>query len=357
MKRRYDIDWIRVIAIVLLLIYHTAIGFQPWGGFIGFITNAEPWDTLWIPMTMLNVWRIPILFYVSGMGLYLAIQNRNLKQVFVERFLRIGLPLIFGSVAIVPFHLWLLQLYYQRDNAYLPNMGHLWFLGNILFYVTILLPIIFFFKNRSDSKIRVFCKKTLSTSYSLAIVIFLFVLETLVSKPMVFEMYAFTLHGLLLGMLAFISGFLFMLGGEPFWKMLLKWRWLFIIVAVALFSIRTVKISEPVPHYLLAIESNCWIFSMLAFAHKYLNKNSRQLKYLKDAAYPVYIIHMVFLYMGSILLFPLKIDVAIKYLLLLFFTIGGSLAFYEFFIKRINWTRPLFGLKYFEKNKIIIKKL
>jgi len=29
-NRRYDIDWLRVIAIGLLLIYHIAIGFHPW---------------------------------------------------------------------------------------------------------------------------------------------------------------------------------------------------------------------------------------------------------------------------------------------------------------------------------------
>ena len=36
-ERRYDIDWLRVIAIGLLLVYHIGIGFQPWGVFIGFI--------------------------------------------------------------------------------------------------------------------------------------------------------------------------------------------------------------------------------------------------------------------------------------------------------------------------------
>lgn len=343
--RRFDIDWIRVIAICLLLIYHTAISFQPWGGFIGFITNNESWELLWIPMTMLNVWRIPILFYVSGMGLYLAIQNRNWKQLFKERFLRIGVPLLFGSIAIVPLHWWLLQLYYKRDIAYLPTMGHLWFLGNILFYVVILSPIFFFFKNMTESKVVVFFKKFLSTPYSLAIVVLLFVAETLLIKPVIFEMYAFTMHGLILGMLAFLSGFLFMLGGEPFWEMLIKCRWAFILVAVALFSYRIMKMPEPVTSYLLAIESNSWIFSILAFAHKYLNKDSSQLNYLKEAAYPVYIIHMAFLYIGATLLFPFKIGVVAKYFLLLSFTIFGSLVFYEFFIKRINFIRPLFGLK------------
>ncbi|MBT6472399.1 MAG: acyltransferase family protein, partial [Candidatus Marinimicrobia bacterium] len=87
--RRHDIDWLRVIAIGLLLIYHIAIIFQPWGLFIGFIQSEESVKTLWTPMTMLNVWRIPLLFYVSGMGLYFAMKKRNWKQLLLERTKRI----------------------------------------------------------------------------------------------------------------------------------------------------------------------------------------------------------------------------------------------------------------------------
>ena len=101
-SRRYDIDWLRVIAIGLLLIYHIAIAFQPWGVMIGFIVNKKPWQSLWIPMTMLNVWRIPLLFFVSGMGVYFAIQTRNWKQLIQERAKRILLPFLFGMFFIVP---------------------------------------------------------------------------------------------------------------------------------------------------------------------------------------------------------------------------------------------------------------
>ena len=105
--RRYDIDWIRVIAIGLLMVYHCAIGFQPWGMFIGFITNQESLPSLWPAMMLLNVWRIPLLFFVSGMGLFLAFQKRNLPQLLIERGKRIGIPLLFGSFFIVPIHEWI----------------------------------------------------------------------------------------------------------------------------------------------------------------------------------------------------------------------------------------------------------
>ncbi|MFK7953754.1 MAG: acyltransferase family protein, partial [Ekhidna sp.] len=88
-ERRYDIDWLRVIAIGLLLIYHIAIGFQPWGVLIGFIQNSESIEAIWTPMSMLNIWRIPLLFFVSGMGVWFAMQRRSWKELLMDRAKRI----------------------------------------------------------------------------------------------------------------------------------------------------------------------------------------------------------------------------------------------------------------------------
>lgn len=342
-ERRYDIDWIRVIAIGLLLIYHTVIGFQPWGFLIGFITNSENILWLWKPMTMINVWRIPTLFYVSGMGVYLALQNKNLKYLIIERLYRIGLPLVFGSFLIVPIHFFILNYNYYGKFVYMPSMGHLWFLGNILLYTILLCPIFFLLKSKSN--IALILRRYMNTPFSFLIIISLFVLEVIVVKPTVYEMYAFTTHGLLLGMLAFITGFLFMYCGEPFWIMLKKYRFIFLLIAALLFMIRCLTMPVQSPLYLLTIETNCWIFSILGFANKYLNRNSAFLTFCKKAAYPIYVIHMIFLYVGSMLLFPLQIGALFKFLLLLSFVFIGSFFFYKFVIKRLAIVRPIFGLK------------
>src|ERR1041385_5562426 len=109
--RRYDIDWIRVIAIGLLIIYHSSIAFQSWGSMIGFITSPEPWPGLWIPMAVLNVWRIPLLFFVSGMGVYFAMQSRTWLQLVTERARRIFVPYIFGMFVTVPLQLLIWRSY------------------------------------------------------------------------------------------------------------------------------------------------------------------------------------------------------------------------------------------------------
>jgi glucan biosynthesis protein C len=345
-ERRYDIDWIRVIAIGLLVIYHTAIGFQPWGRLIAFITTETPWVSLWTPMAMLNVWRIPLLFFVSGMGVYFAIRNRNWKDLLRERTLRIWLPFVFGIFCIVPVYLAIWRYYYKMDFAYTPDPGHLWFLGNIFVYVLLFMPLFFYLKKNEQGRFVTGLKKMMQTPLGLLPVVAAFVAEVLIVKPLPYELYAMTRHGFVLGAVAFFFGFCFVLSGAGFWKMIVRWRWLFLAGGVGLFIWRTMQLQSGagVPQYLLPVESNLWIFSVLAFGHRYLNRPSALLRYLSPAAYPVYILHMVFLYLGSALIFPLAIPVQVQYVLTVLFTLGGCFGGYEI-IRRVNVLRFLFGLK------------
>ena len=351
-ERRHDIDWLRVIAIGLLLIYHIAIIFQPWALFIGFIRSEEPIEILWKPMTMLNVWRIPLLFYVSGMGLYFALKKRNWKQLIVERSKRILLPFIFGIIAIAPLHMYVFQEYYNMPLSYYPHMGHLWFLGNIFIYVLLLLPLYFYLKKNEEGRFR----KGLSTLMKrpigpLSIAVF-FMLEAVLVKPQLFEMYAQTWHGFFLGFIAFFFGFLLVYSGKEFWQTVLKWRWLYIGIAAILYATRLFAFKMVTPGYLMAIESNCWIFGIFGFSYKYLNKPSNLLSYLSKAAYPIYIIHMFVLYVGASVFLPLEIHPMLKFIAVVAFTGSFCYLIYEFIIRRGHFLRPLFGLKWkFNKAK------
>lgn len=344
-ERRYDIDWLRVIAIGLLLIYHIAIIFQPWAMFIGFIKSNEPIERLWKAMSLINIWRIPLLFYVSGMGLYFALQKRNWKQLLIERSKRILLPFLFGIIAITPLHMYVFQTYYNIPLNYYPHFGHLWFLGNIFAYVLLLFPLFIYLKKKEDARL----KKQLSALMKhpigpLFIVVF-FVAETLIVKPQLFELYSLTWHGFFLGFLAFFFGFLLVYSGKELWKTVLKWRWLYLGIAGALYGIRLFVLEFTTPGYLIAIESNCWIFGSLGFSYKYLNKPSSILSYLSQAAYPVYIIHMIALYLGALIILPLEIHPILKFISVLTFTACFCYVVYEFIIRRVHFLRPLFGLK------------
>ena len=132
---------------------------------------------------------------------------------------------------------------------------------------------------------------------------------------------------------------------DSFWNMIFKWRWLFLSSATIFYAYRMFQLPFPADGYRLAIESNLWVISIFAFGYKYLNQPSKSLDYLSQAAYPVYILHMIFLFLGSILIFPLNIPVGAQFILVLLFTGVGCFTTYEFIIRRINIIRPLFGLK------------
>ncbi len=358
-ERRHDIDWLRVIAIGLLLIYHIAIIFQPWALFIGFIRSDESLESLWKPMTMLNVWRIPLLFYVSGMGLYFAMRKRNWKQLLLERTKRILLPFIFGIIAITPLHIYIFNEYYNMPLGYYPHMGHLWFLGNIFIYVLLLLPLFFYLKKHDNGKFRNAISKVMSyTIGPLSISVF-FMLEVGIVKPQLFEMYAQTWHGFFNGFLAFFFGFLFVYSGKVFWQTVSKWKWLYIGIATVLYIIRFTGFESISNMYITTIESNCWIFGVFGFGYKYLNKPSKTLSYLSQAAYPVYIIHMFVLYAGAMFILPLQIPILLKFIAIVTFTGLACFFIYEFIIRRIGFLRPLFGLKWSfkkaHKKKLILE--
>ena len=207
-SRRYDIDWLRVIAIGLLVIYHIAVAFQPWGVFIGFIQNDESLEWIWTPMAMLNVWRIPLLFFVSGMGVYFAIQRRDWKALLLERSKRILIPYVFGMLAIVPLHIWLWKNYYHQDMAYTFNPAHLWFLGNIFSYVLIFFPLFFYMKKHPEGKFHQIMSKLMSNPVGLLLLMIPFIVEAELVQPESFETYAMNTHGFWIGMLAFLTGFL-----------------------------------------------------------------------------------------------------------------------------------------------------
>jgi len=344
-NRRYDIDWLRVIAIGLLLIYHIGIGFQPWGVFIGFIQSEKPLEALWIPMSMLNVWRIPLLFFVSGMGVCFAIRKRNWKQLLLERTKRIFIPFLFGIFFIVPIHIFLWQKYYRQDMIYSPNPVHLWFLANIFIYVILLSPVFFYLRRNENGIINRWLKNLFSNPLGLLLIVVSFILEAVLIKPDTYETYSMTLHGFLIGLMAFLFGFCFVYSGNTFWQTVLKWRWLFLMIAAILFIVRFIAFQLKAPNYLLAIESNMWIFTAFGFAYKYLNHPGKALSYLSQGAYPIYIIHMIFLYLGSFLIIPLGIPTILKFILIVAFTGIGCFTVYDLVIKRVHFLRPLFGLR------------
>ena len=153
-ERRYDIDWIRVIAFDFLIIYHVGMFFVPWEYHI---KNNEIVDWLRWPMMFVNQWRLPILFVVSGMGTYFALKNKTGANYIKERFTRLFIPLIFGILIIVSPQIYVerlaqgkisgsfIQFYPQFFQGIYPegnfSWNHLWFLPYLLLMSLVATPL------------------------------------------------------------------------------------------------------------------------------------------------------------------------------------------------------------------------
>jgi glucan biosynthesis protein C len=62
-ERRFDLDWIRIAAFGLLILYHIGMVFVPWSYHVKsthLIAGLEP------ALQMLNPWRLSLLFVVAG---------------------------------------------------------------------------------------------------------------------------------------------------------------------------------------------------------------------------------------------------------------------------------------------------
>ena len=318
--------------------------FQPWGFYIDFIQSVETSDAIWIPMALLNVWRIPLLFFVSGMGVCFALRRRDWKQLLLDRAKRILLPLIFGSFFIVPIHVYIFQKYYEQEIIYSPSVGHLWFLLNICIYITQIIGFAFLDKNY-DYKFFNALRVLLKRPYFIYLFIIPFILEAELINPEYFSLYVGTGHGFLIGMLAFFFGFLFIAIGDTFWNAVEKTKTTSLIIAFTLYLIRLFYFELSAPNFLTSIESMNWIFAVFGFGYKYLNKPSKILGYLSQAAYPLYIIHMIFLYLAASIFLPLNLPLGLNLILIILFTFTGCFVTYDLIIKRIGFLRPLFGLK------------
>ncbi len=348
--RRYDIDTIRVIAIFLLMIYHSFFLFLSWGSDIGFIENQESLDWLTIIMGLMNTWRIPLLFFVSGMGVYFAFRKRTAMELFTERAKRILVPLLFGSLIIVPIQSILFQMYNHSNYMYLPNPSHLWFMLNLVYYVVLLLPIFNFLKRRPDFMPNVWFRKALDKSsltiYLLAIP---YVAEAfLIPEGFPFAMFAGSNHGLVIGIIAFALGFYILMLGEKLWHAFDQLKVVNLSIALVIHGVvyftKLDELNGIQTHLLMAAESILIIFSVFGFGYRYLNRPMPVVQYVSKAVLPIYIVHMAVLFaVGSVIL-PLAMPAWIKFIVVIVLTIGLCFAIYEFVIKRMKWLHRWFGM-------------
>jgi len=343
--RRYDVDWLRTIALGLLIIYHIVLTFQPWAESIYFFQNDTLLEPVWLPMELINVWRIPLLFLVSGMGMRFAMERRNMGQLCIDRLVRIGVPGIFGYFAIGPIMWFFLASHRGLEPTYEPAMWHLWFLINILCYASMFLYLSYYFATEPDNPFIRFVSRVLDRPWLLYLAAVPYMLEAWLVNPEYFAIYTEG-HGWVLGIVLFGLGVLLASLKDAFWTAAERIRWLSLGIAFTLFCVR---LAEPdlgqLANPLTAFESTCWILALLGIAARHLNKPSSTLTYLTRSVFPVYILHFPAQYAISYYLIPTDLSAELKLAILLVGTFAVCFFLYEI-IRRIKPLRPLFGMKW-----------
>jgi hypothetical protein len=88
-----------------------------------------------------------------------------------------------------------------------------------------------------------------------------------------------------------------------------------------------------------------WVAAILSFGMRYLAVTNRALRYLTDATFPLYVLHMPALMLTASIVLALEMPAVATYGLLIVGTAGLTLASYELVIKRFRATRLLFGMR------------
>ena len=99
-KRVNYIDNLRWIAVFLLILYHTAMAYNTWGeaNYI-FLGRIRPIACI---VTLMSPWFMPLMFVLAGVSSYYSLDRRGYKSFIKERFVRLGIPLVFGVLFLSP---------------------------------------------------------------------------------------------------------------------------------------------------------------------------------------------------------------------------------------------------------------
>jgi peptidoglycan/LPS O-acetylase OafA/YrhL len=356
---RYDfLDWLRVIAIFVLLFFHTGMIFVGWGWHI---ENSEVLTALQFPMGISHRLRMPLLFVIAGAGMWFALGNRHGAGLIRERSLRLLLPLVAGMFLIVPPQIYFERLFrgqwdggyasffFERVLQFQPypqgdfSWHHLWFIVYLYVYVFLLLPLLLWWRS---------AKKAVKPGvwlYALAIPL---VVNEALLKPLYPES-----HKLIGDWYIFNHYLLFTLYGCLLASMRDAWDWFatrrqlslglaLTVLGTAMLLYKSGVIERDTPADALVAIVFTWtsVMAFIGYGRRYLSFSNPLLRWARDASYPIYILHQTVIIAIGYWVIQQPWNAWTKYAAVLLGTLAICVALYEG-IRRFNLTRVLFGMK------------
>ncbi len=367
--RRSDIDWLRVAAFSLLILYHAGMPYVEWGWHI---KNAEPWGALQEVMRFVNRWRMPLIFLIAGATIMISLGRRGAGTFMLDRLKRIALPLGFGMLVMIPP-----QIYFERRQQgrfegtfleFLPHAfdggaypagniswHHLWFLAYVLVLTFVLLPVFLWLRSVKGAAIADRWSGFAARHH----------LAPLLALPLFAAQFwllpvSVNRNGLIGDWHGLASSGALLLAGALLYRspVLLDWlqRARFVALGTGIAAYTALEIlffaargiSPGGEGWLLfcvlsSINLTAWLVAITGFARA-LARPSPFLRYATPAVYPFYILHQTVAVIAAFYLVQGDLAVPAKYLLTAAFTFLGSWLLYEGLVRRVGILRLLFGM-------------
>lgn len=369
LNRRNDLDWIRVLMTFIVILYHCSMFFNPlpWH-----VKNNELNSTNIYTYTLLaGNWIMPIFFAVSGISAFYALQKRSASSYLKERFLRLGLPLLFGIFILTPPQVYMERVSHQQftgslwkflphyfDGVYLDIGGqgnfsffglHLWFLFVLLIFSCIALPL--FVRKRGASP-----QKPFGLAKLMLLLLPLLMIGTVFNGIANLGGWGlfFYLAIFLYGYFAF-SDLTFII----FVRKTGKWTGVIWIVSTVVFTGWAMGFGIPQNgtisslFFSLLRVVNVWFILLFIFylGDRYLRGYNRFLRYTSEASMPLYVIHQPVIVSLCFLIYTQDWSVSFKLFFLVSTTCFVILFLFHVIIKRIDVFRVLFGMKKIKKKE------
>lgn len=373
-QRQFFLDWLRIGAFALLVLYHVGMYYVPWDWHV---KSRETIDALEPLMRLSSPWRMSLLFLLSGAATVWMLHSRP-AGLLRERASKLLLPLLAGMALIVPpqpyfevvqkvgyggSYLDFLWLYFTAfggfcrgtDCLVLPTWNHLWFLPYLFFYTVVLVLV--------HRCLPAHARAAISSRFGALPAWQLWLIPVLVLAVIRLTLLSRfpTTHALVDDWFNHATYFVVFLLGAGFaanpglFARIEPLRWAALAVALLCWAgitlyFEAVRDVPAVPEGLRALQrvghaTLQWsaIVAILGFARRHLNRDHRWRTALTEAVFPVYLVHQTVIILLAMALAPLAMPARMEAPLLVLLTFGASLAFWRL-ARRTGWLRPWFGL-------------
>ncbi len=369
--RLHYIDWLRVLAVLLLFPFHTSRVFNAGEPFYiksEFLSHALDF-TLWF----ISLWHMQLLFVLAGASAYFSLRKRT-GGVFVrERVTRLLVPLAFGILVLIPPQTWVGAQYnsgytgsylsYLTSGDFLRwniqeagdyyggfGIGQLWFIL-FLFVISLLALPLFSWWRKSGAPAAWLAERIARPLWWWIPALALLLAEAF--PAVAGKNLAYYLVFFVLGYLTMASE-RFVVGAQRHAGLCLAGGW----VACAAFIAGTpLRETTPDPSlvrvgFVLLASVGAWatIIGMLGLGRRFLNAASPALNYLAEGSYPIYILHQTAIVLAGFFLVTGVVPGPwpLQWIAVLTVAVAASFGGYEV-VRRTGALRFLFGMRPVER--------